>query len=268
MISFDIAREMSVTEVRIDGVPAEVLQGETVRVNLTRGGNYLFLVVPAAPLEPGRDYEFEFRHSGKVIHEAGDHVFYVSARANWYPAAGLRFANFDLTFRFPREYDLVAAGDIVEDRTEGDTRVVRRRPGAPIRFAAFNLGDYLHARLERNGYVVDVCANRKLETALQPHPVVPAPSISPNPGVIGRRRPTDPLAGTIATVERVPSPTEHLQALADEVASAMEFMASKFGPPALPHLTVSPIPGAFGQGFPGLIYSPPSLTSGIFPAPA
>jgi len=31
-------------------------------------------------------------------------------------------------------------------------------------------------------------------------------------------------------------------------------MASRFGPPALPHLTVSPIPGTFGQGFPGLIY--------------
>jgi aminopeptidase N len=38
------------------------------------------------------------------------------------------------------------------------------------------------------------------------------------------------------------------------VASALEFMASKFGPPALPRLTVSPIPGTFGQGFPGLIY--------------
>jgi aminopeptidase N len=47
---------------------------------------------------------------------------------------------------------------------------------------------------------------------------------------------------------------ENLQALAGEMASAMEFMASRFGPPALPHLTVSPIPGAFGQGFPGLIY--------------
>ena len=42
--------------------------------------------------------------------------------------------------------------------------------------------------------------------------------------------------------------------LADEIASAMEFMTSKFGPPVLPNLTVSPIPGNFGQGFPGLIY--------------
>ena len=37
----------------------------------------------------GREYEFEFHHSGKVIHDAGDHVFYISARANWYPAFGL-----------------------------------------------------------------------------------------------------------------------------------------------------------------------------------
>ena len=31
-----------------------------------------------------------------------------------------------------------------------------------------------------------------------------------------------------------PSPLERLQALATEVASALEFMASRFGPPALP----------------------------------
>jgi len=57
-----------------------------------------------------------------------------------------------------------------------------------------------------------------------------------------------------AAIERVPDPLDNLQTLAAEVASAMEFMASRFGPPALPHLTVSPIPGTFGQGFPGLIY--------------
>lgn len=253
VVNFDIAHEMSVTEVRVDGVPAEVLQGESVRVNLTRGGNNLMLVVPREPLLPGRDYEFEFHHSGKVIHEAGDHVFYVSARANWYPASGLRFANYDLTFRFPRELDLVGTGDVIEDRTEGETRVVRRRPSAPVRIAAFNLGDYSHVRLERGGYVIDVCANRRLEAALQPHPT---PTVNPNslpPNGISRRRP-DLVEPNMSTVERVPNPTEHLQTLADEVASAMEFMASKFGPPALPHLTVSPIPGTFGQGFPGLIY--------------
>jgi aminopeptidase N len=31
-------------------------------------------------------------------------------------------------------------------------------------------------------------------------------------------------------------------------------MTARFGPPTLPQLAVSPIPGTFGQGFPGLIY--------------
>ncbi len=250
---FDIAREMSVTEVRVDGVPAEVLQAESARLNLAQGGNNLFLVAPAEPLRAGREYEFEFHHSGKVIHEAGDHVYYVSSRGNWYPGHGHRFSNYDLTFRFPRDLDLVSVGDTVDDHIEGEMRVVRRRTSAPVRIAAFNLGDYLHAKIERGGYVVDVCANRKLEASLQQRaPAMAPPPALPMAGGISRRRP-DLLEAPLAT-ERVPSTVEVLQTLAGEVASAMEFMASRFGPPALPHLTVSPIPGTFGQGFPGLIY--------------
>lgn len=251
---FEIAREMSVMEVRVDGVAAEVLQAETGRLNLAHGGNNLFLVVPAEPLRAGREYEFEFRHSGKVIHEAGDLVYYVSSRGNWYPANGHRFSNYDLTFRFPRGLDLVSAGDTMEDRVEGDTRVVRRRTSAPVRMAAFNLGDYLHAKVQRGGYVVDVCANRKLEPSLQQRaPGMAPPQTMPRVGGIARRRP-DSLEAAPVIHPNIPSPIEILQTLADEVASAMEFMASRFGPPALPHLTVSPIPGTFGQGFPGLIY--------------
>jgi aminopeptidase N len=52
----------------------------------------------------------------------------------------------------------------------------------------------------------------------------------------------------------LPDPKARLAALADEIGSAMEFMSSNFGPPPLKTLTVSPIPGAFGQGFPGLLY--------------
>jgi hypothetical protein len=122
-----------------------------------------------------------------------------------------------------------------------------------VRIAAFNLGEYEHAKVERGGYVVDVYANRKLEAALQPRvpPIAPPPQFPS--GGISRRRP-DPLE-TAAPIElRMPNPLEHLQTLAGEVASAMEFMTSRFGPPALSHLTVSPIPGTFGQGYPGLIY--------------
>jgi len=53
-----------------------------------------------------------------------------------------------------------------------------------------------------------------------------------------------------------PDPAERLQELASEIGAAFEFMASRFGPPPIRNLTVAPIPGNFGQGFPGLLYLP------------
>ncbi|MGO9254797.1 MAG: M1 family metallopeptidase [Bryobacteraceae bacterium] len=244
---FEIAGQMQISAATVDGRPAEVFEGESLRANLTRGGNHLFLVLPAEPLRSGREYEFEFHHSGKVIEDAGDRVFYVAARGNWYPTHGFQYATFDLLFRGPRDLDLVSAGDVVEDRLEGDLRVIRRRTSAPIRVAGFNLGNYKHARVERGGYVVDVCANRTLEQALLPRPTLLAP---PAPLTVSRRRSTTVPDTSTAP----PDPLARLESLALDVAAALEFMAARFGPPALPHITVSPIPGTFGQGFPGLLY--------------
>jgi hypothetical protein len=246
--SFDITPSMAITSVTVDGRPAEALQPESMRSNLIRSGNKMFLVVPAEPLQRGREYEFEFHHSGKVIVDAGDRVFYVAARGNWYPIHGMQFASYDLTFKYPHDLDLVAPGDVVDERAEGDSRVVHRRVSNTIRMAGFNLGDYEHAREVRGGYSVDVCANRALEAALQP---MPAPSL-PTTNIQPRRGAPAPLDRSVTPTPV--NPLGRLQTLAGEVASALEFMAAKFGPPALPHLAVSPIPGTFGQGFPGLIY--------------
>ena len=117
-----------------------------------------------------------------------------------------------------------------------------------IRFAAFNLGHYEQVRVERSGYVVEVCANRSLESALQPR----VPQTVTIPTMIHQRQPSTMEITMAAPV--IPSPVDRLRSVAAEVASSVEFMVSRFGPPALPHITVSPIPGTFGQGFPGLIY--------------
>jgi hypothetical protein len=251
-VTFEMAPEMAVAAASVDGRAAEVLQRDSVRANIGFGGNELFVVFPAEPLRAGRVYEFEFKHSGKVVHDAGGRVFYVSARGNWYPTHNLQFAQYELQFRYPVDLDLVAAGDVVEDHTDGDWRITRRRTASAIRFAAFNLGHYEHVRAERSGYLVDVCANRSLETALQPKlqasNSVPVMTLHP----LQQRGPTYvemPVSTPVAQ-----SPLDRLQSLAAEVASSLEFMVSKFGPPALPHIAVSPIPGTFGQGFPGLIY--------------
>jgi hypothetical protein len=245
---FEVAPAIAITGATVDGRAAEVVQPESPRSNLVSRGNNIFLVVPAEPLAAGREYEFEFHHEGKVILDAGDGVYYVTARGAWYPMHGLQFATFDLTFHYPRTYDLVAPGDVVDDRTEGDVRATRRRTTAAIRMAAFNLGNFARAHAERGEYAVDVWANRKLESALQPRP--PVMVIDPAPV---RRRGPDPLVMQ-PPAPPPPNPLARLETLATDVVSALDFMAAKFGPPALPHLAVSPIPGTFGQGFPGLIY--------------
>ena len=247
VLAFDVAHPMRISAALVDGKPAEVLQRESMRSELLRNvGNEMFLVVPPAPLERGREYELEFRHEGKVIFEAGNRVYYVGARANWFPNVGLQFAKYDLTFRYPKDLDLVTAGELVEEHEEGDWRITRRKTSAPIRIAGFNLGQYERVRLTRNGYTLEVCANRAIEPALagkRPQAV----EMPPGP----RQREPEIV---ILPPELPPDPQARLQEIASEIASAVEFMAARFGPPALPTLMVAPVPGRFGQGFPGLIY--------------
>jgi Peptidase family M1 domain len=265
-VAFYIAKEMAVTEVSVNGMPAEFIQrDQTLRDAVARGEDTFFLVMPPVPLHAGVDYEFEFHHSGKAILDTGGRVFYVADRGNWYPNLGAQFATFDLIFRYPRDLELVTPGEVVEDRTEGDWRITRRRPKAPIRIAGFNLGQYLHARVEREGFVVDVCGNRSLDPALRPR----QPDLPPPAPTIPARRSRPPTQPTVVTPS-VPAydPLPRLARVATEIAGMVEFMTSRFGPPALPLLTVSPIPGNFGQGYPGLIYLSTRSYLGAPPASA
>jgi hypothetical protein len=249
---FDLSRQMRVSSASVDGQPAEVFEPESMRANLIQGqGNDLLLVIPPEPLTPGREYEFEFHHEGAVITDVGNKVYAVGSRANWYPNRGLQFARFDLTFHYPKELDLVATGELVSDSVEDESRVTRRRTPTPIRMAGFNLGLYERTKIVRGAETVELCSNRNLERALVPRPTEAVP-ITPPTNI--RRRIGQPPVLSVPPEPPTTSPAARLKELAGDIASAFEFMAARFGPPPLSTLTVSPVPGAFGQGFPGLIY--------------
>ena len=244
VLPFDIAGAMHVSSATVDGEPAEVLQPDSMRANLIRNdGNTLFLVVAPHALEAGV-HEAQFHHEGEVVEDAGNQVYFVGPRGTWYPNFDMQFARYDLTFRYPKDLGLVIPGDIVSDAIDGDWRVTRRVTSVPIRFAGFNLGMYERTQVVRNGYTVEVCANRAGETALQPRMAAPAAATP------GRRR----TINTEPASPQPPNPPARLAELADEVASSLEFMTARFGPPPLKTLEVSPIPGTFGQGFPGMLY--------------
>ena len=256
-IPFSISRQMRVLDVQVDGRPAEVFQKESLRSNLIRSAdNETFLIVTEQPLAPGQPHEITFRHEGSVIAKAGDRVYYVGSRGIWYPRRDLEFARYDLTFRYPKTLSLVATGDVVEDRTDGEVRITRRRTAAPVRFAGFNLGDYESVQLNRGPYKIQVYANRQLETALQPKAVAAVPSVVPFtfPNSWNRNRRSLETAPQTALASPPPDPVARLETLAANVANAFEYMAGEFGPPPTSTLAVTPIPGRFGQGFPGLVY--------------
>jgi hypothetical protein len=244
-----ISRQMRVIDAKVDGKPAEVFQRESIQSNLLQdNGNEYFLVVTPEELEPGKPHEFEIRHEGAVITRAGDQVFFVSARGFWYPRSGLDFARYELTFRCPKELGFVANGDTVEDRVDGDWRVTKRVIASPIRFAGFNLGNYASFSVAHDPFKVIVYANKNLESALIPAKGAPAP-----PEPFSRRRSAiDSVTPPLPPLP--PDPAARLKTLANDIAGAMDFMAGLLGPPPVKTITVSPIPGGFGQGFPGLLY--------------
>src|SRR6202012_5214281 len=153
---------------------------------------------------------------------------------------------------YPKRLTLVTAGDVREDGLDGDFHITRRVTPVPIRIAGFNLGDYVLAGGSKtdgenpSGLSVEVYGNRRLEAALQPKlQMTVGPEELPRSPRNGIPQHAPVPAGSPAP----PNPLARLQAVSVDISSALQFYSGLFGPPALKNLTVSPIPGGFGQGF-------------------
>jgi hypothetical protein len=251
---FEMAQAMQVNAVRIDGMPAELMRDDSRRGRITGNGEeFEFLAVAPAELAPDSEHEFEFEHQGNVITTRGDGVYFVGARGSWYPHAAGQFATYDLTFRYPKRLTLVAGGDPVEDRTEGDWRVTRRNMTVAVAAAGFNLGVYEKVTGTVAGVNYEVYGNRNLEQSLRPQVEFSNPEAgSARSGLIRPRMP-HPVDTSLPVVIS-PDPLARLRTVASDVSASLEFFSGLFGRPVMKTLTVAPIPGTFGQGFPGLVY--------------
>jgi hypothetical protein len=239
-LPFDLSRQMALLHAEVDGQAAEIVEATLEQTPSVDTSDRMFVIVPTTPLRAGAEHTVTVAHEGEVVSTGPGNVFFVGSRGRWYPHRNLEFSRFDLKFRFPKAFDLVAPGEPVADTVEGSERVIERRLG-PVPMAGFNLGTYERTTVRRGGVIVEVCGNRT-SRLLAPRPVIADP-IAP----LHRGFPE------LAARPLIEQPTR-LQELADQIADIMEFYARRFGPPPLERLVVSPIPGSFGQGFGGLIY--------------
>ena len=251
-IALELSQRMKITAVKVNGMPADVFSPESLRANLLRGtDSNLLLISTDREFNAGETVEVEVQHEGTVILQAGDGVYFVGARGVWYPNRSQQFAPYDVTFRFPKHLDLVATGDLVDEQVEGEWKISHRKTSTPARIFGFNLGNYERTKITRGGVTVEVCANKKLEAALQPKPrplELPPTSQFPRPPRRGQ------IPEMVMVPQSIPNPAARLQQLAADFVATFEEMSARFGKPSLRTLTVSPIPGRFGQGFSGLVY--------------
>jgi hypothetical protein len=255
LVIFQLSRALKVdSAANSDGEPLIFFQNEgmSVQERNAAGSDFLYVFLPR-PAERGREIALNIRYRGNVIEDAGNGVLFVGAREEWYPRHGdtAQFAGYDLKMRWPKKLRMVATGIALEEHEEGVFRAGHWRSDKPLPIAGFNLGDYVSASLSAGTNSVDVYANRQLENALSRRMTTaandPASPLTPFSSAIspGNRMEMTPP---------VPSPADELKNLGREIETSILFYERFSGPFPFRRLSVSQIPGTFGQGWPGLLY--------------
>ncbi len=126
------------------------------------GGDPDFAVVFPQPLSKGpHKIRFEYQGGGALV-EAGAGNFTLVARASWYPSLtfGER-STYDMTFRIPKDFVMVASGFPQGSSQIGNELVTRWKSDLPLPVAGFNFGLFkkTEVRNDKLGYVIESYAN-------------------------------------------------------------------------------------------------------------
>jgi hypothetical protein len=227
-VILELSRYLKLTEVRVNGAPAEFIQNEAISgSDLSRRGDDLIGVVFPASLEKDRPVKLSFKYSGPVMFNAGGELIYVGARGTWYPSVGPTFSNFDLTFECPSDWSVVGTGRQVSSSVAEGKRTIRLVTEKPIGRAGFNLGKFVAATSTAGQVVIHAYGARNVEQS---------------------------LAGAEARAGRKPDPARETQQIADLAASTVQFLSTELDPFPYSNLEISQLPGRLSQAWPGLIY--------------
>jgi hypothetical protein len=255
VLALELSRALTVDRVTGEhGEPLAFFQNEgmTSQQRIARGNDFLYVVLNS--ITP-KDQEFtlQFHYRGYVIEDAGNGVLFVGARESWYPHLGdpADFALYDLTIQWPRKLRLVATGSKRDEHEDGEFRVGHWRTEKPVSVAGFNLGEYATFSVASGGHSIDVYANRELEQSVKNRLTAPPAGGIPVPSTTFGA-PSTRLALTLPPPP--PSPADALKQLAKEIDSSVHFYETFSGRFPFQNLSVSQIPGTFGQGWPGLLY--------------
>ena len=251
---FELSRDLKVSSITNHGTTLEFIQNQAVEgTQLARRGNDLIAVVFPVALQAGESMELNFNYGGDVLSEAGGGLLYVGARGIWYPNRGMQATKFDLRFRYPAGWSLLATGARVASNESSDEAQAATQTSSrwvtkiPIPVAGFNLGKYVRAEAHAYDATIQSYAAAGVERTFPKFPEEPE---EPQP----RTPPGLPQRPSVALIAPPLSPARNVQMVADTAASAINFYAQRFGPYPYGTLHLTQMPGPMSQGWPGLIF--------------
>jgi hypothetical protein len=255
VLAFQLSRDLAIESVTGEigeALPFFQNEGMNLQERSARGNDYLEVVLPQVPVEH-QEFTLHFHYRGNVIQDAGNGVLFVGARESWYPHFGdsAEFSSYDFQMRWPRKLRLIATGSKLEEHEEGEWRVGHWKTEKPMSVAGFNLGDYASASVASVAHSIDVYANRALEEDLRKRlSTQDADALAFPPARLGSLS----AGHVIGSSPMPPSPADALKQLGKEIDASIRFYETLSGPFPFHNLSVSQVPGTFGQGWPGLLY--------------
>jgi hypothetical protein len=209
-------------------------------------GDYVAVVL-AAPAKAGQPLTLEFTYAGKrVVRNMGGGNYFCQS-SNWYPTRENEFASrvdFEMSFRYPKRFILVATGNKVSETQDGNLNVSTWKSDLPLAVAGFAFGDYKSYSTKAGSVEVTAYANK------EPDEIAAAIQREASGGTV-------PQLGAQSSVALGSlSPAAQVKPMAEEVANTLRVFEKYFGPYPYKHLSVANLPTAkfYGQGWPSLLY--------------
>lgn len=259
---FELSRLLQVKQVTADGHPVEFIHNQAIQgSHLAKQGNDLVAVILPAPLQAGQKIELRFEYSGSVMSEAANGLLYVGEHGTWYPNRGFAMASFDMEFRYPAGWTLVATGHRTEKKMDGEDQVSKWTTEYPVPVAGFNLGKYSQTVTHAGKVSITTYATANVEKEFPATSSLVGPEI---PSFLNPQR-EDPraLPPSMVLPPPPPSPSGNAQMVGAVSAKAINFYEAHFGPYPYGELAITQMPGHMSQGWPGLIF----LSSYLFLKP-
>ncbi len=218
-------------------------------------GDYVAVMLQETT-QAGQKQVLEFEYGGKhVVEKVGEGNYYCQS-FGWYPAPlepeyGVDVfafrSNFDLTFRVPKKFKLVATGTKISEKIEGKELVTTWKSDIPLAAAGFAFGNYKVFTDKVGNIGVQIYANDEPD-ANQKNIRMDTDNTL---GQINAGKDAYHMTGsTVGTLV----PSAYGKVMTQETVNTLNVFQTYYGPYPYKTLSVTSISGGYGQGWPGLLY--------------